>query len=450
MERNNTRGRKAVHTAMALALLAGTVGQAGLSSAGASATAERGDEQTDKRIAKLEAQVAKSPRNASARVQLAQAYLTAGRFQSAATTFEDAVSLGDSDARIGLGQALAYIGAGRNADALNVLNRWRVEIPASDLGLALALAGRPDEGVGILTDAVRGGEATAKARQNLAYAYALNGRWAEARVVASQDVPADQIDARMVEWASRARPELYQMRIATLLGAPMRTDAGQPAALALNGGAEQPGANATVQVAKADVPAAPAPMRELPPVAVAATAPQPAKWPIQAAETAPVVEQPVPTAKVAVAASAPVPAPASVPVSPFASQRFAQPAAPRAPKAAPVHSASVQTPARAGMVGYQGTHFVQLGAFSSLESAKRAQAIFAARHPSLKGHAMRITEAQVNGRHFFRVAAEGFGRGSAQTMCFTVRQRGGACFAYAGKVPGIPGKNPAGLMLAQR
>ena len=43
-------------------------------------------------------------------------------------------------------------------------------------------------------------------RQNLAYAYALAGNWRAARVMAAEDVPADQLDARLAQWAASAAP----------------------------------------------------------------------------------------------------------------------------------------------------------------------------------------------------------------------------------------------------
>lgn len=427
MERFKTHARStglAVCSAMAIALLAGCAGHGAIASADAPAVADSDDLQAGSRIAKLESQVAKSPRNASARVALAQAYLASGRFESAATTFEDAVTLGNNDPRVGLGRALAYIGAGRNAEALTVLDRWHAQIPASDLGLALALAGQPAQGVAVLSDAVRGGEATAKARQNLAYAYALDGRWTEARVVASQDVPADQIDARLAEWASRVRPEQFQTRVASLIGAPVRADSGQPAFLAL-GGAAQPARMASVETAAP----APASTAELPAVDAAQDTP-PALELVQEPAFA------MPTEKATKAQAG-----ARLTVQ----QSF--------PSLAPSRSARTDIPMKVrSSMAQTGTHLVQLGSFSSLESAKRASAVFAARNPVLKGHSIRITEAHVNGRLFYRVAAEGFERASAQNTCASVRQRGGACFAYASR--GVPGAKPAGVpagpMLAQR
>lgn len=442
MERFNLNARTglAVCSAMALAIVAGVSSHAVAAHAASSLAASEIESGADKGIGKLEKRVAKSPRNAAARVELAQAYLAAGRFQSAATTFEDAASLGDDSPRTGLGLALAYIASGRQDDALNTLDRWRDRIPASDLGLAVALAGRPAQGVELLTGALRGGDATAKTRQNLAYAYALDGRWAEARLIAAQDVSADQIDARMGDWASRSRPDQYQERIAALLGAPQRLDAGQPVSLALNAPAQpvrMASAETVEAVAPVPVPEVPMPVAtaELPPaVAVQEAAPE---QPFQAAfapETA------------AVRADEPSVAVPSV-------ARAAKPVAKPQGRVRVAAAINIPRPVPARAAAARGTHYVQLGSFSSLANAKRAWAVFVSRNPALKGHAMRITEADVRGRHFFRVAAEGFDRGSAQSMCSTVRQRGGACLAYAG-TRGLPGTLPAAgrgaTMLAQR
>ncbi|SFF98875.1 Sporulation related domain-containing protein [Novosphingobium sp. CF614] len=414
----------AVCSAMAAALLAGCSGHAPLASSGKPAPSgdladAQSAAQSETDVVKAEGRVAKSPRSASARVDLAQAYLAAGRFESAATTFEDAASLGDESPRSGLGLALAYIGSGRNAEALTVLTRWRNQIPASDLGLAVALAGQPAQGVALLSDALRGGDDSAKIRQNLAYAYALDGRWAEARVVASQDVPADQLDARMGEWASRVRPDQYQSRIAGLLAAPVRTDPGQPAALALNG-AEQ-----AVRMASAD---ASAPIAELPPVEAGQAIGE-------AAPSRDVAELPAALATNSV--DAPQPASAK-----FVSQPMVQPAS------------ATRSAIAESFAGKGSAQLVQLGSFRTLEGARRAWGIFVARNPALKDHAMRITEANVHGRRYFRVAAEGFDRGSAKALCSTVKQRGGACFAYAEghALPGaLPAKDGSGnQMLASR
>ena len=57
-----------------------------------------------------------------------------------------------------LGYALAAIATGDRVAALEVLEDWRDDIPAADLGLALALAGETEQGVHVLSNAVRGGD----------------------------------------------------------------------------------------------------------------------------------------------------------------------------------------------------------------------------------------------------------------------------------------------------
>lgn len=197
----------------------------------------RGD--TEKAISMAEALVAANPREARYRALLGQAYLRAGRFESAAQALDDAMKLGDNSSRTALSLALAHIGAGNNRQAVAILDDWRDAIPAADLGLAYALAGETNRGVAILSDRLRGGENTPKLRQNLAYAFALDGRWREARMMAAQDVPADQLDGRISNWATQTRPEDGRLRVAGMIGVPVRSDSGMPARLALNASADQ-------------------------------------------------------------------------------------------------------------------------------------------------------------------------------------------------------------------
>lgn len=413
--------------AMAAALLVSCAGQGSVASSGApaAATADAGDRGIDR----AEQRVAKSPRDAAGRAALAQAYLAAGRFESAATTFEDAIALGDDNAQTALGAALAYIGGGRDAEALAVLQRVQDKLPATDFGLAVALAGQPATGVSILTEAVRGGVATPKARQNLAYAYALDGRWREARLIASQDLTGDQLEARLNEWSASAAPAQGRQRIAALIGAPLRDDAGQPATLALNpatDGAQLAMAEMPAPVAAASEPMpAAAPVGELPPVQAGESF-WGASQPEDAVPASASTPAPRPATAVAVAArSLPVPAFAPAHADPA-------PAARRA--AAPARVVASQPRRVAGAT----THLVQLGSFRTMDGAKRAWAIFQSKNPSLKDHALRITEAQVNGQRYYRVAAEGFDRDAAQSLCSTVRAGGSPCLAYSDRSP-LPG-----------
>lgn len=189
--------------------------------------------QADKAIIHAEAAVSADPLNADYRAMLGAAYMGAGRFMAAASSFEDALDLGQQDVRTVLSYALAKTAIGDGRVAVAALDEARTRLNAADYGLALALAGQAERGVQVLINAVRSEEPTAKLRQNLAYAYALAGNWRAARVMASEDVPAGEVDARMVEWAATAAPEQFQQRVAGLLKIRPSYDEGQPANLAL-------------------------------------------------------------------------------------------------------------------------------------------------------------------------------------------------------------------------
>lgn len=419
----------------------------------AAAQVALGKGQIDKAIKLAEAAVAGNPREPSYRALLGQAYLRAGRFNSAVTTLNDAMKLGDNSGKTALALSLANVAAGEPRTAVAILDDWRDAIPASDLGLALALAGESSRGVAILSDALRGGENTAKVRQNLAYAYALDGRWREARTMVVQDLPADLVDARISEWAQQAKPEDFTVRVAGLLNAPLRADPGQPTALALvdSAAAEQLAAEQSVAPpVAAPAPVAVAAATELPPAVDQAP-----EAPEQLASYAPVgaapaVKMPVQVAAVAAAPSGmtftsnpiiqPLPvryqakaAPRSLAAAKLAPSRFAAAFPGRAPAAAPARA--------------NGAHAIQLGSFKSPQGARRAWGFYAAKNPELKNFRMVITPAKVKGRDFWRVAAAGLDAPGAQGMCSAVKSRGGVCFAYSTRA--VPAGKPAAPLLAQ-
>lgn len=405
-----------------------------------------GKGQIDKAITLAEAAVAGNPREPSYRALLGQAYLRAGRFDSAVTTLDDAMKLGDNSGKTALALSLATIAAGDHRAAVAILDDWRDAIPASDLGLALALAGETSRGVAVLADALRGGENTVKLRQNLAYAYALDGRWREARTMVAQDVPANLIDARISDWAMKAKPEDHKLRIAGLLNAPLRADPGQPTALALvnSAGAEQLAAErsaAPLVAAAAPAPAYAAPV-ELPPVADAAPAAA-----ADLASYAPVVAAPVVEAPAYAVPVAAAPVVAQQSGVTFVSQPIVQALPSRyQPKAAPrTVAAAKAAPAYRVAAAANGAHAIQLGSFKSPQGARRAWGIYAAKNPQLKNFRMVITPAKVNGRDYWRVAAAGLDAGGARTMCSAVKSRGGVCFAYSTR-PAAAGKAAAPML----
>ena len=420
----STALRFALTGALGAALLAGASGgTAALTSAksveAAQAALARG--KVDKAIEIAERAVAATPRDVALRTMLAQAYLKAGRFESAATTFEDAIELGDANPRNVLGLALAHAGCGRNQDAVAVLDEHRQGIPAEDLGLALALAGETGRGVAVITDALRASQATPKLRQNLAYAYALDGRWNEARLMVAQDLPADKIDSRITDWAKQGKPDDYQLRVASLLGVPTVRDVGQPQYLALGDSA--------------------------PALAVAAAEPAPVSAPVEAAAEPVPVDRPVAAAPVEVSVATVFAAAFAQPT--FISRPVIQATPIRielTPSRAPATRAQPAPPIAAKAAGTRpGSYRVQLGAFVTADGANRAVAAFAARNPSLRGR-LSVSTAMVNGRNYWRVAATGYDAGSAHTTCSSLKARGNACFAYVAPARGAGGY----LALARR
>ena len=405
--------------------------------------------QPAKAVPLLEAAVAADPANAAVRAQLGHAYLKAGRFDSAASALGDAMTLGDNTPRTALALALAQAGAGRSQAAVGLLDDWRDTIPASDLGLALALSGEPARGAAILADALRSGDNTPKLRQNLAYAYALDGRWREARIMVQADVPAGEVDARLTTWAASGKPEDYQARVATLLGVSPVADQGMPAALALN-------ASPVVEQFAAEAAAAPAPLAAVPVVATAELPPVGEAPVVAAASYAPplaeTVAEPIPVPVYA----APVALAATERVGnvEFYSSPIVQPVPLAALAAFVPQSRTVRARAAGVTVGRAtGSHLVQLGSFSSPQGARRAWGIYAAKTPSLRNFKMTITQAQVRGKTYWRVAAGGFDAGSANGLCSNLKRRGGACFAYSAVRGVAPGKAPArsvGLAYARR
>lgn len=383
-----------------------------------------------KAISHAEAAVLAEPRNAGYRAMLGAAYLEDGRFQAAATSFGDALQLGDNDPRTVLSYALAEAALGRNVQAVAALDEWQQDIDAADLGLAYALAGQPDRGVHILSNALRGGENTAKVRQNLAYTYALQGNWRAARVMAAEDVPADMVDERIGEWAQMALPEHFQLRIANLLQVSPTEDSGQPASLALANFPSQ-----DMMVAEA---AAQAPVVEQEDSFELAFA-EPDTTAVVAAP-APAVEQPAPVARTRFVSNEVVQA------IPARSNTSAKPAKKPASRVA---ASSSQRRMASSADNATATHLVQLGSFSSRASAEKAWTIYQSRYPQLDGRDLVITQANVKGKTYYRVAAAGFGARSAAGMCQTVKAKGQGCIAYA-QSQKLPGAVDKGVRIAAR
>ncbi len=397
--------------------------------------------QVDKAVAHAEAAVAADPRNPGYRALLGAAYLEAGRFQSAATSFNDAMELGDSNPRTVLSFALASIALGDSGSAVSMLDANSQVIDPADMGLALALAGQPERGVHVLVNAVRGADqVTPKLRQNLAYAYALAGNWRAARVMAAEDVPADQLEARIASWASMSAPELHQQRIASLLGVRAHADGGQPQKLALG---NFPAADTMMAAAEAPMDEAPVEFAAAP-ASAPVVVPAPVRAPtstfaqaFEAPETSAPVAAPVSTGGIRyvsnpVVQELPASAVSRVPTR-VAAAAAPSPSAKAAPKSSQRRMVTAAAPDMSDKSA--GTHLIQLGSYVSKVEAERGWNVLKSKFPQLKDHKPVITQAVVNGRTFWRVAADGFGPKSARSMCGTVKSAGRGCFAYAATTP---------------
>jgi hypothetical protein len=165
-----------------------------------------------------------------------------------------------------------------------------------------------------------------------------------------------------------------------------------------------------------------------------------------AAEAAPMMAKAESPASFAQAFAAPAPAVETVETTAsgirYVSNPVVQPLPARAERAAPRMAASPQrrmapsaAPAPVASDKSLASHLVQLGSYDSKIEAERGWNMLKAKFPQLKDHKLVVTQAVVNGRTFWRVAAEGFGPRSAQSLCSTVKSAGRGCFAYAASSP---------------
>ena len=376
--------------------------------------------------------VEKTPNDAGFRALLGSAYFAGGRFKSAESAYKDSLALYSNQPQVVLKLALVEIALGKNNDALAFLEAGRDVLDPADYGLAVALAGRPQDAVQVLETAARGADADARVRQNLALAYALSGDWTNARTVAAQDVPSDQLDARIQQWMQMATPGHQSNAVASLIGVtPAAVDQGQPVQLALRKTDTQM-ALVTPVPTPAPAPApvqAPAPlppqMAEVAPVAVPQVSEAPAPvQPVQA-QTRPVM----------VAEAEPAPPPMPFVNVPKRSAKTATKTAALQRASAPAAKPPMRT---AALTRGSSSAVVQLGAYSNEKSVLTAWNRAAKHYRALQAYApMSARYASPQGI-FYRLSVKGFGSvNEAAALCSSVRRSGGSCFVrnVAGDTP---------------
>jgi D-alanyl-D-alanine carboxypeptidase len=342
--------------------------------------------------------VARTPGDGTLRALLGNVYFAGGRFASAEAAFKDALSINSNQPQLILKLALVEIAQGNTAAALQLLDANRAALDPADYGLALALAGRASDAVVALESAARAQGADSRVRQNLALAFAFSGDWINARTVAAQDVPADQIDARIHQWMQLASPAHPSDQVAALLGVtPAAADPGQPVRLALNPSAGPQHAEA-VPVAQPQVAdAIPAPAYE------------PAPPPVMAqADPQPPVAQPVFDTGF---------------VEPPPARKLVKPRRASAPV---VHASLSSVPLRRRG---NSSAVVQLGAYGNAQRVAAAWNVAAHRFGSLKGYTPVSARFDSTKGTVYRLSVKGFANDrEARLVCEAVRNAGGSCF----------------------
>ena len=361
--------------------------------------------------------VEKSPRDAGFRALLGNCYLAAGRFASAEAAYKDSLTLVATQPQVVLKLALVEIAQGKNDEAKYLLAQAQGMLDAADTGLALALAGDPQNAVSVLEPAARAVGADSRTRQNLALAYALAGQWEQAKVVAAQDVPGDQLDARIQQWMVLSKPARASDQVAALIGIqPVASDPGQPTRLALNEAepvrqvANEPigdvpqglTSTATVELTPVETPPAE-------PVAVAEADPTPAPVP----EIAPVAVAEAAPAPIAPAVAVGEARPALSPTAARLSESLATIRKASAPRIAKGNSRAV----------------VQIGAYSSRDRVATAWNKVAGKHGSLKRFVPVTARFSGAKGTVYRLAVKGFASDrEAVSLCASLKRAGASCF----------------------
>jgi len=382
-----------------------------------------------KAIEIAEAAVAADPRKAEYRTLLGRAYLMGGRYGSAQTAFEDALTLGSEDVRTIVNLALVHTAQDRAAEARDVLRDHVNVLPAADYGLAMAMSGDADEAIRVLSQAIHDPAATARERQNLAYSYALAGHWVEARQVATLDLPPLDAAKRVAGWAQMAQPGGERARVIAMIGVqPRGDDAGLPVRLAL----APESAPAPVRMADMlapEAPVEPAPLAAADPVDAEAVPADDGKAALVAA---------VEREELATASASPVPASAPIPFTRPKPVPLLKVKIPQSRPASFTRGANGLAPVDPG----QGSAWVvQLGAFSTQQAAQASRAVYMKRNASLGGLPFIDSSVTVDDRHYYRVAVAGFGdRAGADRLCASVKAAGGKCFVRLGGPEAAPAK----------
>jgi hypothetical protein len=263
----------------------------------------------------------------------------------------------------------------------------------------------------------------------------LSGDWTNARVVAAQDLAADQVNARIQQWMKFAQPARASDQIAALTGvSPAAADPGQPVKLALRQDAPRVAASVTVALPPA-APIAPQAVAET--SAPAAPFAPPAPY-YEAAEAVAPAAPPVNPTRVADATFAPPPAPLVEPAA-YAPPPLASVIAPPPFTRAAVQQRKAKLQRAAVNLRRGGsTAVVQLGAYGSPQRVLAAWTSASRRYAALRAYAPMSASFSSSAGKVYRLSVRGFANQSeAAALCNSMRRSGGSCFvrSVAGDAP---------------
>jgi Flp pilus assembly protein TadD len=390
------------------------------------------EKQADGAMVLAEQLVALEPENGDARALLGRAYLANGRYLSARTSFNDALTLGNRDPRTLVSLAMCESALENPHGARQILADHIANIPAGDYGLAMAMAGDPEEAVRALLEASRGPDSTPKTRQNLAYALAMAGAWGQARLVAGQDLDARSAEQRIGEWTQSFATDSGSDRVVAMIGVlPRGDDAGLPVQLALNlvpaQSESQLALAETTPLAQVEAPAAAQePTQDAP--RTPAFAPNALAAVFESLPDVPAVARTSPAAQAAFA-SASADDKALRPV--FATKTEAVPSAAQVvmKSSQPENRAAFSSAAASSVSGKSSDWVVQLGAFNSEAVARERWQSISRGRAELKSFAVVHSVFSADNRAYHRLAVRGFeDRRAAVSACASLKATGQACF----------------------
>ncbi|WP_417449228.1 tetratricopeptide repeat protein [Kordiimonas sp.] len=158
----------------------------------------------DTAVSLLEDLAARSQLSGDGWYILGKCRLALGKFEQALIAFDAAllISPGDQGSLSARGITLAALG--RTGDAIASYQTTTDPMALSNLALIFAVTGKPEAAVNILAPIIRSGRASAHDRQNLAMAYLLAGRKADAWQMARLDLDPTTIDETFTFYRSLA------------------------------------------------------------------------------------------------------------------------------------------------------------------------------------------------------------------------------------------------------